>query len=159
LLPHVLPHRHRLRGRLLRHLYRAPHPRGQEPPPAVRAAHGAEGSLGAGRGERAPGAAAVTQSAGDDPPISPCRSCLRTLRRQDLLEAGGGAGAGADARVFQQASRLEQMLPPMTAAGEAQSENVWAVWWEGAARSVTVRLVAAHAPFGPPSAAQGAVLA
>ena len=28
LLPHVLPHRHRLRGRLLRHLYRAPHPRG-----------------------------------------------------------------------------------------------------------------------------------
>src|SRR5262245_31333068 len=65
LLPHVLPHRHRLRRRLLRHLYRAPHPRGQEPPPAVRAAHGAEGSLGASRGERTAGAAAVTQSAED----------------------------------------------------------------------------------------------
>ena len=57
------------------------------------------------RGERAPGAAAVTHSAGDDPQISRCRSRLRALRRQDLLEAGGGARAGADARVFQAASR------------------------------------------------------
>jgi dienelactone hydrolase len=90
----------RLCGRLLRHLYRAPHPRGQEPPPAIRAAHGAEGSVGPGRGERAPGAAAVTQSAGHNSQISRCRSCLRAPRRQDLLEAGGGAGAGVDARVF-----------------------------------------------------------
>ena len=79
--------------------------KGQEPPPAVRAAHGAEGSLGAGRGERAPGAAAVTQSAGGDPQISRRRPCLRAPRRQDLREAGGGPGAGADARVFQAASR------------------------------------------------------
>jgi carboxymethylenebutenolidase len=53
------------------------------------AAHGAEGSLGAGRGERAPGAAAITQSAGGDPQISRRRPCLRALRRKDLFEAGG----------------------------------------------------------------------
>jgi carboxymethylenebutenolidase len=62
---------------------------------------------------------AVTQSAGDDPQISRRRSCVRAPRRQDLLEAGGGARAGADARVFRATSRLEKTLPPMTAAGEA----------------------------------------
>jgi dienelactone hydrolase len=37
------------------------------------------------------------------------------LRRQDLLEAGGGARAGADARVFQAASRRLMPDPePMT---------------------------------------------
>src|SRR5262249_8191488 len=46
----------------------------------LRAAHGAEGSLGASRGERTAGAAAVTQSAGDDSQISRCRSCLRAPR-------------------------------------------------------------------------------
>src|SRR5262249_28109533 len=66
--------------------------------------------LGAGRGERAPGAAAVTQSPGDDPQISRCRPRLRTLRRQDLLEAGGGPGAGADARVSQAASRRLMLI-------------------------------------------------
>jgi len=48
----VLSQRHRLRGCLLRHLYRAPHSRGEEFAPAIRAAHGDEGSLGAGRGQR-----------------------------------------------------------------------------------------------------------
>ena len=77
LLSDVLPHRHRLRRRLLRHLYRAQHPRGEEPASALHAAHGDEGSLGAGGGERAAGAAAVAQSAGDDPQISRRRPRLR----------------------------------------------------------------------------------
>jgi len=51
-LPDVLPHRHRLRGGVLRNVYRAPHPRGEESAPALHAAHGDEGPLGAGRGER-----------------------------------------------------------------------------------------------------------
>ena len=70
LLSHVLPHRHRLRGRLLRHLHRAQHPRGAESAPAVHAAHGDEGPLGAGRSERSARAAARAQSAGDDPQVS-----------------------------------------------------------------------------------------
>jgi carboxymethylenebutenolidase len=48
LLPHVLPHRHRLRGRVLRHLHRAQHQGSEEPASPVHAAHGDEGPLGAG---------------------------------------------------------------------------------------------------------------
>ena len=103
LLPDVLPHRHRLRGGLLRHLHRAPHQGGEEPAPAVRAAHGDEGPLGAGRGQRHAGAAAVAQSAGDHPQISRRRPRLRPPRRQDLLQAGGRPGAGAHRRLLQKA--------------------------------------------------------
>jgi carboxymethylenebutenolidase len=53
----------------------------EAPAPAVRAAHGDEGPLGAGRGQRSPGAAAVAQSAGDDPQISRRRPRLRPPRR------------------------------------------------------------------------------
>ena len=78
----------------------------EESAPAVRAAHGDEGSLGAGRGERHAGAAAVTQSAGDDPQISWRRPRLRTPRRANLLEAGGRPRAGADGGFLQKAPRF-----------------------------------------------------
>src|SRR5205823_10438670 len=56
--------------------------RSQEPAPAVRAAHGAQRSLGTGGGERSPGAPALTQSVGDHSQISGRGPCLRPLWRR-----------------------------------------------------------------------------
>ncbi len=48
----------------------------------------------------------VAQSARDHPQVSRRRPRLRPPRRQDLLQAGGRPGAGADGRLLQKAPRF-----------------------------------------------------
>ena len=61
--------------------------RSEEPPSPLHAAHGDEGPLGAGRGERPPRAAPLAQSAGDDPQVSRRRPRVRAPRRPHLQQA------------------------------------------------------------------------
>ena len=103
-----------------------------EPAPPVRAAHGDEGPLGAGRGERAARAQARAESAGHHPQISRRRPRLRAPRRKDLQQTRSGPRARAHGGFFQGASRRVRRVALLKQGGTPMTQPIGVVFFRRA---------------------------